>query len=1206
MDSVQETPLKRRKLVGGDVSQAKPYDSGDDSGDSLFDHYETVATLPINQASRLGGNVTQVTQIVRDGSQKENHTPRSPTSSIVQVQGSSPVVKSKSPPTVQRPPVLTSRLANTMAPMGTMFRPPGGIVKPPASTIQPQKKDVVDISSDEDELARFRRHDSDDEGQDTQSANIKPTVFKTKPRPINGQTGFGQFKYVEPTAGKPNTIVGGSLQGSVYDSRNRDDKVTSSTKIASARSGDIMASAYGGRVRPAHIAQQSRPAKASAPDSMSLEDVADASWRQKIQEIRVILPYLSVQTCYTVLQDKKGNKDDALEALTSGDVSETVDLTLESPDDMLEEPRSVHKKAPAKQQLKAPTRTIQEKWAQKPSGSNLQAPAIPASPSEQKAKPRRRLVQGRKHDSSPVRSPASSQTKVKAKPKPSRSRAVSVQSDTDADSDSEESDSGIGTEPETPGIRDELVAFFNSCGVPELLEIASTTSEYAEQIIKCRPYSSLNDVRQVLGPIPPGRKTAPKKPIGERIVEKCWDMFVGYDAIDKLVRKCENLGIPLRDEMKAWGVTETSSSKDGETELADIDAISNATRDSAIGTPSSHAGSVEDDNEAVDPKKARKRHNPFFPQPTIMAEGVNLKDYQVIGINWLSMLFDRKLSGILADDMGLGKTCQVVSFLAHLKERKNETGVHLIIVPASTLENWLREFQQFCPTLKVHAYHADQKQRPQIQQDIVDDLDNIDVVVTTYTLAKSRDDNKFLRQLNPTCVIYDEGHVLRNSMAAGYQAYMRIKCQMRLLLTGTPLQNNLGELASLLGFVMPTLFEEHRDELKAIFSYKAKTTGGEQSHAALLSRRRIEKAKRMMAPFVLRRKKHQVLKHLPAKHCRVQYCKFSDSQAKIYEDERSRALKVMAARQAGEKVGNDTTHVMMTLRKASIHPMLFRRLYADKQLRKMSKACLKEPEFMASDPQYVFEDMEVMNDYELMRFCDRYRTMSPYRVKDEPWMDSGKVSALADLLKTYKANGDRVLVFSQFVMVLDILEPVLETLGISFFRLDGGTKIEERQDMLDQFYREPDITCFLLSTGAGGAGINLACANKVVIFDSSFNPQADIQAENRAHRVGQTREVEVVRLVTRGTIEEQILKLGQTKLELDERVGAGVEEGDAKTVEGRGAAMVAEMMIQKEEGKEEEKTDAKDEANDAPAAAEDEAARTEAKESTDSLTKEGE
>lgn len=188
--------------------------------------------------------------------------------------------------------------------------------------------------------------------------------------------------------------------------------------------------------------------------------------------------------------------------------------------------------------------------------------------------------------------------------------------------------------------------------------------------------------------------------------------------------------------------------------------------------------------------------------------------------------------------------------------------------------------------------------------------------------------------------------------------------------------------------------------------------------------------------------------------------------------------------------------------------------------------------------------------------------MKPFLLQHDEWMDSGKVTKLVSLLKTYKANGDRVLVFSQFTMVMNILEAVMETEDMRFFRLDGSTNMNERQPMIDQFTDDPDITVFLLSTKAGGAGINLAAANKIVIFDSSFNPQEDIQAENRAHRVGQKRDVEVVRLVTKGSIEEKIHALGETKLALDDRVaGVVVDGGDEKKAEKQGERLVEDMMI---------------------------------------------
>lgn len=388
---------------------------------------------------------------------------------------------------------------------------------------------------------------------------------------------------------------------------------------------------------------------------------------------------------------------------------------------------------------------------------------------------------------------------------------------------------------------------------------------------------------------------------------------------------------------------------------------------------------------------------------------------------------------------------------------------------------------------------------------------------------------------------------------------MKIPAKFRLLLTGTPLQNNLKELAALLGFILPSIFNERRGDLDFIFKAKARTT--DDDHSALLSAQRIARAKSMMTPFVLRRKKHQVLKHLPSKKTRTEYCEMTQGQWEIYNEYVQQAREAMQARAAGKKATKETGNVLMQLRKAAIHPMLFRRIFTDEKIKMMAKDCLKEPELSDRDPELVREDMSYYSDFQLHTFCEEHpTTMAKYNVQKDEWMDSGKVTKLTELLLKYRENGDRVLVFSQFTMVLDILEAVMETLQIAFFRFDGQTKIDERQDMIDQFHEEKEVTVFLLSTKAGGMGINLACANKVIIFDQSFNPQEDIQAENRAHRVGQTREVEVVRLVTKGTVEEQIHALGETKLALDHRVaGDGTMDKEEKQAEEDGLKAVEKM-----------------------------------------------
>ncbi len=401
--------------------------------------------------------------------------------------------------------------------------------------------------------------------------------------------------------------------------------------------------------------------------------------------------------------------------------------------------------------------------------------------------------------------------------------------------------------------------------------------------------------------------------------------------------------------------------------------------------------------------------------------------------------------------------------------------------------------------------------------------------------------------------------MLRNPKSQRYERLIKIPANFRLLLTGTPLQNNLLELAALLGFILPEIFRDRQEELDFIFKHKASTR--DSDHAALLSSQRITRAKSMLTPFVLRRKKDQVLKHMPTKTCRVEYCDLHSSQTVIYDGLREKARERAQLRLEGAKIPSDgENNPLMQLRKAAIHPMLFRRHFTDEKVHKMLALLKKnEPtEFREENHKHLTKEMMGLSDWYLHIWCQLHPCISDFDVPDLTWMNSGKVVVLVRLLEAYKANGDRVLIFSQFTLVLDLLEAVLETSRIQFTRIDGMTKVNERQTIIDDFRDDKTTTAFLLSTGAGGTGLNLMFANKVIIFDGSFNPQDDIQAENRAHRVGQTRDVEVVRLVTKGTIEEQIYALGQTKLALDSKVAG--HEG----IEAKGEELVAKLMLHEE------------------------------------------
>jgi SWI/SNF-related matrix-associated actin-dependent regulator 1 of chromatin subfamily A len=526
-------------------------------------------------------------------------------------------------------------------------------------------------------------------------------------------------------------------------------------------------------------------------------------------------------------------------------------------------------------------------------------------------------------------------------------------------------------------------------------------------------------------------------------------------------------------------------------------------------------------------------------------------------------MYQKRLSGILADEMGLGKTCQVISFLGVLLER-DIPGPHLIVVPASTLENWLRELTRFCPSLKVEPYYGSQRERADFRDAFELKPSAYNVMVTTYQLAAgAKEDRSFLRKQKFDVCVYDEGHNLKNSASARYNYLMALPARFRLLLTGTPLQNNLKELISLLAFVLPMVFHGNLEKLNAIFKIKA--FSGESKEVALLSQQRIDRAKQMMTPFVLRRYKNQVLDDMPAKHYRTDTIELDPLQREIYDDLVAATRKAIEAKAVEE--GKDLTelistkndNILMQLRKVSNHPMLFRKRYDDGALDKLAKALLKEQFFIDQGSEYglLIEDMQVMSDYELNRLCKQYEKTQKFALVGEPWMEACKVSHLQRLIPEMRERGDRILLFSQFTQTLDILEDVLNTMNVSFFRLDGSTDVAKRQDMIDQFYEEEDVTVFLLSTKAGGFGINLACANVVIIYDSSYNPHDDKQAEDRAHRVGQKREVNIIRLVCKGTIEEDIQALAQTKLMLDMNVsGTGGTEAAEKT-----EAQVAQKLL---------------------------------------------
>ncbi|EME43955.1 hypothetical protein DOTSEDRAFT_130915 [Dothistroma septosporum NZE10] len=930
-----------------------------------------------------------------------------------------------------------------------------------------------------------------------------------------------------------------------------------------------MASAYGSTSRaPRSQAspRQAGPARAIPISSSStigsprvyntLNDIDDWTLRMKVKEIHGIYSNYTITQCMEALVKNKGNINDSLAWLAEQEeVAQSVSQSYSQ--------SSQPVRPLAKQTVKAPSKTIAEKYRRQ---SAAQDKFDSESDSDEDIRPRKgRITQRNKTAvvSSPPSSPPLPENPLQRRQRIGKNkRTVITIDDDDVDDAGKDGDSGdlqAGVEE----IRAQrLLKLINEATVHDLAELSGQQEEPIQFVLDRRPFNDLDEVRAVVQETltKTGKKSKKTRNLGEKLVEDCTEVMTGYDAIDELVVECEKIAQPVQEALRGWGVGDA----DGELQVMNLDEV----HDSGIGTPSSSVAPEDNPNDA----KAiqNKPKGGFIGQPSNMNQELKMKDYQLVGLNWLNLLYKGQLSCILADDMGLGKTCQIIGFLSYLQSKKVD-GVHLIIVPGSTLENWLREFERFAPNMNVQAYYGLQAERASIQYDIEQNWDKLDVIVTTYDMAIPKDDNKFLRRMGPFAVcVYDEAHALRNPKSLRYQQLVRIGADFKVLLTGTPLQNNLQELVAILAFIMPRLFEEKREDLEYIFKHKASTK--DTASAALLSNERIVRARTMMTPFILRRKKAQVL-DLPAKHCRVEHCDMTDSQANYYADllEDAQQFYEQKATGAAKGTARESSNVIMSLRKAAIHPLLARRIYDDKKLDKMVIALAKSDEFGGNPPGKIRSYIDGTGtggqvvkggDFGLHKFCyERESMRKKFALKKREWMDAGKVKKFEELVTKFAKNGDRVLVFSQFTTLMDILEAVLEELKIKFMRLDGSTKMNERQDMIDQFYEDETITVFMLSTKAGGAGINLAAANKVIIFDSGFNPQDDIQAENRAHRVGQTREVEVVRLVTRGTIEEQIHALGESKLALDERVaGEGASAAESKEAEKAGEQMVEQIL----------------------------------------------
>lgn len=445
-----------------------------------------------------------------------------------------------------------------------------------------------------------------------------------------------------------------------------------------------------------------------------------------------------------------------------------------------------------------------------------------------------------------------------------------------------------------------------------------------------------------------------------------------------------------------------------------------------------------------------------------------LRDYQVEGLNWLINMHENSINCILADEMGLGKTLQTISLLGYLKFVKNERNKHLVVIPKSCLQNWYNEFQRFTPEMKVVIFHTSKAEIKETSKILFDK--SVDVILTTYEMCLYS--KKYFSEVHWSYIIVDEAHRLKNENSQLSMILRVYKFKHRLLLTGTPLQNNIHELWALLNFILPDFFtDSERFETYV-------TNSGEEEKG-------IEKLRNILQLFFLRREKLDVEKSLLSKKYLNLYCPLSEMQRQWYKGILKKDLKGLYLE---KNIKTTLLNIVMQLKKCCNHPYLF----------------------PGAEPE-------------------------PLEAGDHLIKNSSKMVILDKLLTNLKQKGSRLLIFSQMSHMLDILEDYAIYKEYNYCRIDGMTTSADRTSAIESFNApDSDKFLFFLTTRAGGLGINLYTADTVIIYDSDWNPQADLQAQDRAHRIGQKKQVHVFRLITENTIEEGIYLRAQQKLKLDD------------------------------------------------------------------------
>ncbi|KAI1747333.1 SNF2 family N-terminal domain-containing protein [Xylaria castorea] len=649
-------------------------------------------------------------------------------------------------------------------------------------------------------------------------------------------------------------------------------------------------------------------------------------------------------------------------------------------------------------------------------------------------------------------------------------------------------------------------------------------------------------------------------------------------------------------------------------------------------------------------------------QPKVMSGGT-MRDYQLEGLTWMYEICLQGLSGILADEMGLGKTIQVISLVALLREQEEYFGPHLVIAPLSTLSNWQDEFQKWTPTIPFVLYHGTIEERQQIFRDKImkhyqkgHPTQKFPVVCTSYEMVLR--DHAALSKIDWAFIVVDEGHRMKNADAKLFRELQQFKSATRLLITGTPLQNNLKELWSLLHFLMPeTFLDWEAFEVWFDFSDLQDEEGTAQFIEDKESQSLVSKIHKVLQPLLLRRIKADVAAYLPKKREYVLYAPMTKEQTDLYnvisdkktdtraylenkaverltgannslsssrrssrQSSRAASSQPVEAAHSPANNANAFSMMMRPKNKASTQPnvalkgsstpskaVLKRKTSPTSETstsksakssrqstpssttrtrgRRKTQISYKVPDDIDEDKldddafeQMLAKELDNQEDdlEEDIRDADEVERaetleLAKLQIADKklgnplmqlrlvcntphnfynPWAydtneqvdesivtSSGKMLLLDRLLPALFKRDHKVLIFSQFKTQLDILQDYCSELrGWNVCRIDGSVSQQERRQQIKDFNEDPKHKIFLLSTRAGGQGINLASADTVILFDSDWNPQQDLQAQDRCHRIGQTRPVIIFRFATKGTVEEELLLSADAKRRLEKLV----------------------------------------------------------------------